>query len=351
MVSNDRLVNLMVSRAQRLEHTPDIDRHTVTTLAAVPPRARTEAPTVHSSPWEAALAELCVHGVVDGSTAGKQLLDALLDSAHTGPGELAALLARPGLTDQQRHQILMHRHTPGDLIIDHVCDERHDTRPITAELIARHTAMLRNASGISAQQRTAGWTTLLLRAARHPDTQPLVSEVLMASPDASATLHATVARARPTDHIPAGLHPLLLSHLAAPATIALLTPVCLFRVLDFAEQRQHSADRLVETVVDMIAATCGPHPDRWARLFRLTPDWHHSIGDLLDTIDTEQAAVTVVGRRRTLPGYRRDHGSNLHRPMIAVPSTQPRQPPATSQHTDPPTPRVTRSGPPAEKAS
>lgn len=318
MTVNDRLVRLLVGRADRLSVIPDIDSVHIDEIGPVPPRTPPVAPSAPISPWDAARAQLCSHGTIDTSPAGEQLLVALLDNPHATPDELHALLRRPGLSDAQRHRILQHPNTPGELVLAHICDNRHDTSLITADVIRSQVAMLLGASGLTSEQRLAAWATLTLRSARGDTTRDLVGDVLVASPNASTILHAAIARAATTTEVPPGLRPHLLSHLAAPATIALLTLPCLFRLIDADGDSHVSTDRLIDTVVDMVAAACGPDPARWARMFKLAANWDRSIATLLDLVQTDTAPVTVLRHRRATPGHMRDTRTP---PLRSTPST------------------------------
>lgn len=315
MQASDRLVRVLVSKAARLEHTPEIDRHAVDSIGDVPDPTPPVTPSAPSNPKEAMLREIGTIVASGSASTDGDVFDAVLDGPHLTPVELRGLLRQPGLTPAQRGRILRHPRTPGDLIIDHVCDARHDTGLFGVEALREQIALLQRATGITAHQRLTAWSTLLLRAARSPATLEHLGDVLIASPNATTVLHdATERSLATTRHIPDALGAHLLSHLCAPATIARLPLPVLFRIVDRAELSGASSDRLLDVICDLVAASCSTDPARWARMFALARDWDGNLDKLLDTVESAAASENVVLlRRRHTPAYQRDARSPVVR--------------------------------------
>lgn len=315
---NERLVALLVSRADRMNAEPTVDRHTVRGIPAAPPRALPKPASEPTSPWEAARAQICTHGVIDATRSGEQLLEALLTSSQTTPEEIRALLERPGVSDRQRVRILTHPQAPGELVVAYLLDQRHDTTLFTREAMQEQLTMLQGVAGISGTQRLDAWAALLVRVSAAPATLEHTSNVLMTSPNASAVLHAGVALAvhRYRQINPAlGRH--LVSHMSTPATVALLPFGCLFRLLGEGDDGNLSTERISDLFCDMVSACCGTQSRRWERFFKLAPRWEGSIGDLLDDIESDAGEVASATRqRRSVPGYQRpSNRSPLLRPI------------------------------------
>lgn len=313
MDTSDRLVRLLVARAARLEDAPEIDRHAVDRIGDLPARpvpARSATPV---RPWDAVRGSLGVHGVIDASAAGEQLLAALLDPPDVSAEELELLYRRVGLTPAQRLRVLEHANTPGDLLIEYVCDSRHDAAVFDPEQMQRQIALLRQAAGVSGDDRVRAWSTLTLRTASSAATDELVGDVLVASPNATAVLHASVERALDTRRsVPAALGRHLMSHMTAPATLAVVPLPALFRVIDQAEEAHVRADRAMDTICDLVASSCSTDPARWARMFELARHWDRSLGALLDEVEQRHVEVAplVLGGRRSSP-YQRERRSAL----------------------------------------
>lgn len=311
---NERLVALLAPRANRLANEQTIDRKATATVPGVPPRAQRGTADAPASPWEAARAQLCAHGVVDGSRRGDELLDALLANSHATADELRALHAHPNVTAAQRVRILKHPHMPGEVVIAYVLDVKHDTTMFAPAALDDQLAMLSHVAGVTGEMRLQGWAALLVRTASAPAVEEHTGRILMAAPDASAVLHAAVERAFTTFRripVPLGRH--VLSHMSTPATIALLSLRSLFRLLDEAEDASIRTERLADVLCDLLCASCGSSSKRWEKLFRLAPDWDASIDALLDEVEND--AGSVSGRRRDVPGYQRDPRSSLLRPI------------------------------------
>lgn len=323
MTINERLVRLLVSRSDRLTSPTSVERTATLTLDGVPARAIPPRPSRPSTPWNALIAQLSMHGTIDASNHGDQLLDVILANDGTSPDELRALLARPGLTPEQRTRVLRHPYIPGDLVIDHLCDERRDRMPFGEADLRDQLAMLQQIAGIGGDERLNAWAVLTIRCASSPLTEGLVGDVLIASPVAEVVLHEAVALAlRRTRRIPEALERHLLSHLATPATIALLSVRDLVRMLERADQAGRPASRFEDVICDLIAATCETDPARWAFFFTLSEERHDdSLRQLLEEVEvSDPASGSVRRRRRDVPGYQRHGGSALLKPIEYVPA-------------------------------
>lgn len=323
MTINQRLVRLLVSRSDRLTSPSSVDRSAVLTLEGVPARAIPPRPSRPSTPWNALIAQLSTHGTIDASTHGDQLLEVILANDGTSPDELRALFTRPGLTPEQRTRVLKHPYVPGDLVIDHLCDERRDRSPFTEAELREQLAMLQQIAGIGGAERLNAWAVLTVRCANSPSTESLVGDVLIASPVAEAVLHEAVALSvRRTRRVPEALERHLLSHLATPATIASIAVRDLIRMLERADQTGTPSSRFEDVICDLIAATCETDPARWALFFSLSEERHDdSLRQLLDEVEvSDPAGGAHRRRRRDVPGYQRHPGSPLLKPIEYVPA-------------------------------
>jgi hypothetical protein len=320
---NERLVRLLVSRSERLTSPSSVDRTATLTLDGIPARAIPPRPSRPSTPWNALIAQLSVNGTIDASSHGDQLLDVILANDGTSPDELRSLLARPGLTPEQRTRVLRHPYVPGDLVIDHLCDERRDRAPFTEADLRDQLAMLQQIAGIGGEERLNAWAVLTVRCATAPSTEALVGDVLIASPVAEAVLHEAVALAlRRTRRLPEALERHLLSHLATPATIASLALRDLIRMLERSDQTGAPSSRFEDVICDLIAATCETDPARWASFFSLSeerPD--DSLRRVLDEVEaSDPGDGSPRRRRRDVPGYQRHPGSPLLKPIEYAPA-------------------------------
>ncbi len=323
MTINERLVRLLVSRPDRLTAPSTVDRDAQLTIDGVPPRPIPPRPSQPATPWNAMLGQLSQHGTIDASANGDQLLDVILSSDGTSPDELKALLDRPGLSAEQRTRVLKHPHVPGDLVIAYLCDERRDRAPFAEQDLRDQLAMLQQIAGVDGEERLTAWAALTVRCATSPATAGLIGDVIIAAPGADAVLHEAVSLSiRRTRHVPESLERHLLSHLAAPATIALLPLRDLMRMLDRADQTGARSSRFEDVICDLIAATCETDPARWAQFFSLSEERRDdSLRQLLDVIDpTDTAAGSQRRRRRDVPGYQRQSNSPLLKPIEYAPA-------------------------------
>jgi hypothetical protein len=323
MSANERLVRLFLSRSDRLTIAPDVDRHAVLQLDGVPARpgpARASRPT---TPWDAMLGQLSRFGTIDGSPDGDRVLEVLLASEVTTPDDLRSMLRQSGLSAAQRRLVLKHPQVPGDLVVAELCDDRHDRSTFTPEDLRDQLQMVQQIAGVTGEQRLTAWSTVTLRCAISPLTEACVGDVLIAAPRADVVLHAAVERSiARTRRVPLVLGRHLLSHLVAPATVARISLRELLTVLDHAEREGARTDRLENTVCDLVVATCGVDPARWATFFALTDHPERSLGDLLDEVeasDPDRSSDDALRRsRRDVLAYQRHHGSSLLKPIEPV---------------------------------
>lgn len=301
---SDRLVRLFVARSARLEDPVEVDRHAVTPLPDVPGGDAPACGVTPVRPWDAARGLLGRHGVIDSSPSGEQLLAALLAPLDVDGDELRSLYGRMGLSAAQRLRVLEHPNAPGSLLIEYVSDERRSSVPFDAELMHRQIALLQRASGISGAERLQAWAVLTLRAANNHPTEDLVGDVLIASPNATTVLHAAVVHSLANSRtIPTSLGKHLMSHIAAPATVARVPLPMLFRLIDQVEHTGARADQVLDRVCDLVAGSCSTDPARWSALFELARDWSRSLGELLDEVERPADAPPLVvgGRRSSTP--------------------------------------------------
>jgi hypothetical protein len=312
---NERIAGLLVARAARLADESHVDRHQVGMLADVAAREVVERPAQPTSAWEAVREQICSSGVVAVRRADPAMLDALLADTAVTPGEIRTLYEQVRGDDALVARVVSHRNAPGDLVVAYVMDSRRDSLPFTRDELRAQRTMMQRMVDVTGAQRLEAWATLVVRAARSPETADDISALLIASPDASVVLHAAVQAALThTSRLPDALGRQLLSHLSLPATIASLSLRELLRLIDHGERVGHRVDRIIDLMCDMLATACGRNTDRWEALFGAAPTWSRSLGELLDTIEHDE--TPAAGRsRHDVPGYRRDPRSRLLKPI------------------------------------